>query len=285
MEGFRQKGWAFGLAVLSLFGGVPKAAQGQATFYERYSYPGLTSCQQVRNYRAKTKYRTRELATLEYRYCVQNRSDYGSRRRYVDPILISIPPASASEDCIDATVLARLAIAHNPYGTASSEVAGFQQVLCNLPELYREENNTTLEWQNGRNAKFGNSWYYPNGRKAKFGSNWYYPNGKKATFGRSWYYPNGENARFGSSWYFPDGDRTNLTSLLSWSCGVLSYFDCQERLNELQTADGFWYDLAVVELSSRAYEEIYRYRSYDEYIYDDSDHDTDVDVDIDIIIK
>lgn len=280
MNGLWRKGLMFGFTMVALVGGSGKAL-GQIIFSEQYSYPSLRTCQQVRNYRAKTKFDTRELATLEYRYCVQENSYYAARRPYIDPVLIAIPPASASEDCIDATILARLAIAHNPYSTTASEVAGFQQVLCNLPELYRDQNNTTLDWRNGRNAKFGSSWYYPNGRRAKFGNNWYYPNGKKATFGNAWYYPNGENARFGSSWYFPDGDRTNLTSLLSWSCGVLSYYDCQDRLTELQTADGFWYDLMVVELSSRAYEEIYRYRSYDGRY----DHDPDIDVDIDIIIK
>ena len=284
MKRFLRKSWIFGFAVLGLVGGNPIAAQGQVIYRETYSYPSLNSCHDVRNYRSKTKFDTRELATLEYRYCVQESSYYSSRRRYVDPVVISTPPASASEDCINATILARLAIAHDPYSSSTSEVSGFQQVLCNLPALYRDENTTTLDWQNGRSAKFGNSWYYPNGRKAKCGKNWYYPNGEKATFGKSWYYPNGENAKFGSSWYFPDGDRTNLTSLLSWSCGVLSYYDCQERLNELQTADGFWYDLAVVELSSRAYEEIYSYRTYDIDIKPTNDPDVDVDIDIDITI-
>lgn len=284
MKQFLQSGGLFIVTVLGLIGSSAIAVQGQMIFRETYSYPGLTSCQAVRNYRAKTKYNTRELATLEYRYCFQNSANYSSRRRYVDPVLISIPPASASENCIDATILARLAIAHDPYSNATSEVSGLQQVLCNLPTLYRDQNTTTLDWQNGRSAKFGSSWYYPNGRKAKFGKNWYYPNGKKATFGKAWYYPNGETARFGSSWYFPDGDRTNLTSLLSWSCGILSYYDCQERLNELQTADGFWYDLAIVELSSRAYEEIYRYRTSDIYIKPTNDPDVDVDIDIDITI-
>ncbi len=285
MKSLWGKGWTLGLTVLGLLSGNVAAVQGQVIFSEQYSYPSLRTCEQVRNYRAKTKFHTRELATLEYQYCVQENSYYSSRRRYVDPVFVSVPPASASEDCINATILTRLAIAYEPYSRSTSEISGFQQVLCSLPSLYQDENNTVLEWQNGRNAKFGSSWFYPNGRRAKFGNNWYYPNGQKATFGKAWYYPNGENARFGSSWYFPDGDRTNLTSLLSWSCGVLSYYDCQDRLAELQTADGFWYDLMVVELSSRAYEEIYRHRSYDGYIYDGRDSDPDVDVDIDIIIN
>ena len=110
---------------------------------------------------------------------------------------------------------------------------------------------------------------------------WYYPNGKSATFGNNWYYPNGRNARFGSSWYYPNGKRTNLTSLLSWSCGVLGQFNCQGRLADLQTASDFWYHLTVIELSSRAYAE-YQYNRQHGGHSGGSNNST---FDIDIIIK
>lgn len=270
-------GWALGFAVLSLVGGGKKPVQAQF-FRETYEY--LRTCSQVRNYRSQFSGFNRELATLEYQYCQDDRPYYNTRRSPVNPTFIAVPPASASEDCIDATILARLAIADEPYAQTTAETAGFQQVLCSLPAL-SQGRNEILEWQNGRKAKFGNAWYYPNGKNAKFGNNWYYPNGEQAKFGNNWYFPNGRNAKFGQNWYFPDGDRTNLSSLLSWSCGILSYFDCQERLADLQTSQGFWYDLTVVELSSRAYDRIYDYNRARTYSRDNPD----VDIDIDIIIK
>ncbi|MGB2926273.1 MAG: hypothetical protein WBB82_13310 [Limnothrix sp.] len=277
MKWFSEKKWAASLAMLGLLSGVQNPSQAQS-FQSRYSQ--LTSCQQVRTYQAQAGISNRELATLEYRYCVQNDPYYSNYRRPVDPIFVSIPSASASQDCVNATILTRLAIASDPYSILSSEVAGFRQILCSLPESGRQSNNI-FEWSNGRNAKFGSTWYYPNGQKAKFGKTWYYPNGKKVNFGSTWYYPNGKTAKFGRNWSFPDGSSTDLTSLLSWSCGVLSYFDCQERLADLQVVEGFWYDLTVIELSSRAYNDVYSYRRYDDY----GRGNPDIDIDIDIIIK
>ncbi|NJN73800.1 MAG: hypothetical protein HC799_13820 [Limnothrix sp. RL_2_0] len=277
MKWFLGTGWALGFAVLSLVGDSNKPVQAQF-FRETYEY--LRTCDQVRDYRSRVSGFSRELATLEYQYCQDDRPYYNTRRSPVKPTFVSVPAVSASEDCVDATILARLAIAHEPYDQMTSEIAGFQQVLCSLPTLDRGR-STNLEWQNGRKAKFGNAWYFPNGNNAKFGDNWYYPNGEKAKFGNAWYFPNGRSAKFGNNWYFPDGDRTNLASLLSWSCGILSYFDCQERLDDLQTSQGFWYDLTVVELSSRAYDRIYDYNRARTY----SDGNPDVDIDIDIIIK
>jgi hypothetical protein len=252
----------------------------QHYFFETLSYEYLRTCDQVRSYRTQRNVSDRALLTLEYRYCVQEDPYYSRSYRRVNPNFVSLPPNYASQDCIDATVLARLAIAEDPYGRDTSEITGFQQILCTLPAS-EFERNTTLEWRNGRTAKFGDSWYYPNGNNAKFGDTWYYPNGKNAKFGNTWYYPNGRNAKFGSSWYYPDGDRTDLASLLSWSCGVLTYFDCQERLADLRSTEGFWYDLTVIELSSRASQEIDYYRRYDYR----SRPSGNPDIDIDIIIK
>lgn len=236
-----------------LLGGMlqkPLPAQAQR------DYGFLRTCEQVRRYRTQNRANDLELLTLEYRYCALENPSFLVQRRFPS-LLIAIPPASASQDCLDTTVLARLAIAQDSYGSVAREISGLQQVLCALPGTNQSRR---LEWRNGRNAKFGNSWYYANGQSAKFGNSWYYPNGQNAKFGRSWYYPNGRNAKFGSFWYFPDGDRTSLESLLAWSCSVLSPFICQDRLAELQTSEGFWYDLAVVELASRAFNELEFYQ-------------------------
>lgn len=272
MGRFWRLGWVFGLTVASFVGDRPGAVQAQSSAYEY-----LRTCDQVRSYRTDRNLSDRALLTLEYRYCVQDDPYYSPSYRRINPNFVSLPSDYASQDCIDATVLARLAIAQEPYGRDTAEIAGFQQILCSLPASEFED-ESSLEWRNGRTAKFGDSWYYPNGKNAKFGDTWYYPNGKNAKFGDSWYYPNGRNAKFGDSWYYPDGDHTDLASLLSWSCGVLPYFDCQERLADLRSTEGFWYDLTVVELSSRAAQELDYYRRYD-----GDRHNPDID--IDIIIK
>jgi len=97
--------------------------------------------------------------------------------------------------------------------------------MCNLPDL--AHSNQHLQWSNGRNAEFSNAWYYPSGKKALFGN----------------------------SWYSPNGERTNLTSLISCSYGVLGQFNYQGRFADLQTASDFWYYLTVIELSNRAHTE------------------------------
>lgn len=234
--------------------------QTKAQFY-RYQF--LHTCQQVRGYRNQVRPRgldNRELATLEYEYCVLDDPYYRPPRR-LDPRLVAIPSAAASQDCIDVTIMTRLALAYEPYSTNTRTVSGLQQVLCTLPNVQASDQKT-IRWRNDRSAKFGDNWYYPNGQNAKFGNAWYYPNGQNAKYGDSWYYPNSENAKFGRSWYYPDGDRADLSTLLAWSCGILGQYECDDRLADLQLAQGIWYDLTVVELSSRAYQRIYNYSGF-----------------------
>lgn len=175
------------------------------------------------------------------------RTFYCSRDQY--PITHLVPPAQASQDCQDLTVLMRLSLAALPNPNNLALMTGRQQVAC---ALSTQGTKSITTWPNGNTARFSQNWYYPNGTTGKFGTNWYYPNGQSAKFASTWYYANGQSAKFGDRWYYPNGQSADSTDILGWACGVVGPYLCQDRLESLANASPFWYDLTIVELGSMA---------------------------------
>lgn len=161
------------------------------------------------------------------------------------------PAPSNREGCVVLTVMANLAYLENPYAELTDEVSGRQVSLCRG----RDSASTGVpQWDNRRPLRFGDRWYYPNGTAAQFSDNWNYPNGRLATFGSSWYYPNGRTARFGSSWYTPGGRSVSESALLGEACEAVGSRRCRSRLEEVQGAGDFWYELAIVQLAWLGYQ-------------------------------
>lgn len=203
-------------------------------------------CERIRQFRhlaLQENWDGENLATLEAHYCNRNRYHRSLSSR------LSLPPKNASQDCVDLTVMKRLAQMTTRKSYFVSLIQGEQQITCQF-----SQQRSSFDWSNQEKAKWGANWYYPNGEKVKWESVWYYPNGKKAKWGTNWYYPNGEKVKWGSNWYDPEGNRVSLNSLLGWSCGVVGTEACHSSLTRLSQTKGFWYELEVLELSWKAYQ-------------------------------
>ena len=161
------------------------------------------------------------------------------------------PAPSTNTGCDILTVMANLAYTWDPYNSLSSEVAGRQLSLCRGRE---SDSQGVPQWGNRSPLRLGSNWYYPNGTASQFSSNFNYPNGRSATFGNSWYYPNGRNARFGSSWYTPSGRAVSEDTLLAEACEQVGTRRCINRLDEVQGAGSFWYELVLVQLAWLGYQ-------------------------------
>ena len=201
------------------------------------------TCQQIRQVR---RLAIREgldddnLATLEYQYCATAQP----------PASITVPSPTATQDCVDLTIMSRLARMTEGNSNLVSLVESQQLLACGFSEQW---GRSSFDYPNGQMAKFGSNWNYPNGRTAKFGSTWNYPNGQMAKFGTNWTYPNGQTAKFGSTWNYPNGTSTTFESLLSWACSILGREGCAARLLEVRNTNDVWSELAMVELSWNAY--------------------------------
>ena len=201
------------------------------------------TCQQIRQVRRlaiRENLDDDNLATLEYQYCATAQP----------PNSITQPSPTATQDCVDLTVMTRLARIAEGNSNLVSLVESQQLLACGFSEQW---GRSSFNYPNGQTAKFGSIWNYPNGQTAKFGSNWNYPNGKTAQFGSTWNYPNGQTAKFASIWNYPNGTSTSFESLLSWACSILGREGCATRLLEVRNTNDFWSELAMVELSWNAY--------------------------------
>ncbi|MDJ0744249.1 MAG: hypothetical protein QNJ32_12915 [Xenococcaceae cyanobacterium MO_167.B27] len=203
-------------------------------------------CEQIRQVRRlafQENLDGQNLATLEALFCGRNRDN---RPIYSE---INLPPNNASKDCIDLTVMKRLAHMTTRNSNLVGMIKGQQQVTCKLSQQH-----SSFDWANGEQAKWGSTWYYPNGKNARWSSTWYYPNGEQAKWGSTWYYPNGKQAKWGSTWYYPNGNRASSNSLLGWACGVVGTKECISATERLNQTKGFWYELEIIELSWKAYQ-------------------------------
>ena len=212
-------------------------------FTSNHALANPDTCQQIRQVRRLAMREGLDqdnLATLEERYCVTAEP----------PNQITLPSPTASQDCIDLTVITRLARMTEGESNLVSLVESQQLLACGLAEQW---GRSSLNYANGQTAKFGSNWHYPNGKTAKFGSTWHYPNGKTAKFGSTWNYPNGQTAKFGTNWNSPNGNFTSFEDLLSWACSILRREECAARLLAVRNTDDFWSELAMVELSWQAY--------------------------------
>jgi hypothetical protein len=186
-------------------------------------------CRQIREVRRLAiaeRLDNRDLATLEERYCATAQP----------PTNNILPPANATQDCIDLTIMMRLARIGEGDSNLISLVDSQQLIACQF---------------SSEGDKLSRS--YPNGQTAKFGSTWSYPNGQTAKFGSTWSYPNGQTAKFASNWHYPNGNFADFESLLAWACSILGRNKCADRLLEVQNTNDFWSELTMIELAWQAY--------------------------------
>ncbi len=172
-------------------------------------------CRQIRQVRRlaiREGLDNRNIATLEDRYCATAQP----------PTNNIMPPANATQDCIDLTIITRLARIARDDSNLINLVGNQQLISCQFSTQWEK---SSLSYPNGQTAKFGSTWSYPNGQTAKFGSNWHYPNGNFADF----------------------------ESLLAWACSILGRDECADRLLEVRNTNDFWSELAMIELSWQAY--------------------------------
>ena len=210
------------------------------------AYPSSNLCEQIKQVRRlafQENLDGHNLAILEARYCTTNRDHRSSFST------LSLPPTNASQDCINLTIMKRLAQMTTIRSYFVSLIAGEQQITCQL-----SQQRSSFDWSNEEKAKWGANWYYPNGEKVKWESIWYYPNGEKAKWDSNWYYPNGKKLKWGSSWYDPEGNRVSLNRLLGWACGAVGTEQCHSATTRLNQTKGFWYELEILELSWQAYQ-------------------------------
>ncbi len=182
----------------------------------------------------------RDLATLEERYCATAQP----------PTNNIVPSPNATQDCIDLTIMMRLARIGGGDSNLINLVDSQQLIAC---QFTTKSDKSSISYPNGQTAKFGSTWNYPNGQTAKFGSTWNYPNGQTAKFGSTWNYPNGQTAKFGSTWNYPNGNFGDFESLLAWACSILGRNECADRLLDVRNTNDFWSELAMIELSWQAY--------------------------------
>jgi hypothetical protein len=214
------------------------------------------TCEQVRSVRRlaiKEDLNDESLAKLEYRYCgdqdnINTKNNRGNR----DKSSNIVPPANASKNCINLTMVMRLSRIAETNKEHLKLVKSRQIVAC---ELSNQSTNVSSEnWSNGQYANWGGSWYYPNGQYAKWGGSWYYPNGQHAKWGNDWYYPNGQYAKWGNDWYYPNGNSTSFEGLISQSCANISGHECREILSKInKNKSDFWRNLSIIELAWKSY--------------------------------
>ena len=172
-----------------------------------------------------------------------------SRRRQAETLRRppdAIPPR-ATDACVALTAMANIAYLWDLSSELSEDVEGRQFAACWGRET--EESQGVPQWPNRRAMRVGSTWYYPNGRSAQFSDYWNYPNGRSVNFGDSWYYPNGRTARFDSYWYTPDRRRVSENELLAIACAEVGRRRCADRLNEVGSDSGFWYNLTLIQLA------------------------------------
>ncbi len=119
-------------------------------------------CEQIRQVRRlafQENLDGQNLATLEALFCGRNRDN---RPIYSE---INLPPNNASKDCIDLTVMKRLAHMTTRNSNLVGMIKGQQQVTCKLSQQH-----SSFDWANGEQAKWGSTWYYPNGNRASSNS-------------------------------------------------------------------------------------------------------------------
>ncbi|MEQ9670721.1 hypothetical protein [Coleofasciculus sp. G2-EDA-02] len=202
-----------------------------------------TQCSQIRQVRRLAIQQGLDdanLATLEAQYC-----------NTAQPSAVEvIPPPTATQECLDLTIMTRLARMSQGNSNLVRLVETQQQFACGLANTW---GRAIIEYPNGQRAKIGDNWNYPNGQTAKFGAIWKYPNGQTAKVASRWYYPNGEIAKFGTRWSYPTGESANFENLVTWACSVISRDECASRLLALRNTNDFWSEMATLELAWQAY--------------------------------
>ncbi|MBE9125163.1 MULTISPECIES: hypothetical protein [unclassified Coleofasciculus] len=200
-------------------------------------------CRQIREVRRLAmgeRLEDENLATLENRYCATAQPSTA----------VAAPLSTAPPDCVDLTVMTRLAQIAEARSDLVRLVESQQQLACGVAEQW---GRSVLNYPNGQTAKFRSNWNYPNGQAARFGSVWTYPNGQTAKVALRWNYPNGQTAKSGSTWYYPNGKPAGFENLVSWACSILGRDECATRLLALRNTDDVWSELATLELAWQAY--------------------------------
>jgi len=202
-----------------------------------------TQCRQIRQVRRLAIQQgldDENLATLEAQYCDT-----------AQPSAVeTIPPPTATQECLDLTIMTRLARLSEGNNNLVRLVESQQQFACGLADTW---GRAIIEYPNGQRAKIGDNWQYPNGQTAKFGAIWKYPNGQTAKIASRWYYPNGEIAKFGTRWSYPTGQSVNFENLVTWACSIINRDECASRLLALRNTNDFWSEMATLELAWQAY--------------------------------
>jgi hypothetical protein len=153
-----------------------------------------------------------------------------------------IPASGAKQDCIDMTLMLRLAILTAPHSPEIIEIQQLRQLVCVGPMKLEG-----LNWSTGVTVKWNGSLLYPNGQTLRFNENYLYPNGGNAISGSTYYYPNGSFARFAKIWKTPDGQNFDDSQFIDWICKTAGMTICFD-VNTVHTLhQDIWGDLPLLE--------------------------------------
>ncbi len=135
-----------------------------------------------------------------------------------------LPQKQASQDCIDLTIMTKLAEIGNGKVESTKIIKQLKFNACDL------------------GLDLGSSFNYPDGGVAKWSNGgWNHPNGGVAQWSNGgWNYPNG-------------GVAGNVGSLITYACSKLDEQVCSNRLSDFKSMDTFFQDLTAIELAWLAY--------------------------------